>query len=151
MLAGLAASYQKHREARIAGQRAYYQRNRERALAWQKEWRSANRPEHLEACRRWAKANADKKRWYRSKRRAAKLGSVADFTAAQWRELVAASGGRCHYCHQPAKLTPDHKVALVRGGAHTAENIVAACMSCNRRKGAKPYEEFVTGMQSVAA
>lgn len=44
----------------------------------------------------------------------------------------------CQYCGvilPSAELTLDHVVPRSRGGASTWENLVAACHSCNRRKG----------------
>lgn len=45
---------------------------------------------------------------------------------------------RCYLCG--IELTPDnrsidHRVALTLGGAHTAENLAACCLPCNREKG----------------
>lgn len=44
----------------------------------------------------------------------------------------------CQYCGvQPgrARLTIDHVLPRAQGGTTTWENVVAACMECNRRKG----------------
>jgi 5-methylcytosine-specific restriction endonuclease McrA len=67
---------------------------------------------------------------------------------------------RCHYCRTPIWLdwsehkhvrfldmqdrsTPelDHVDPLYWGGAHTVENLVAACMPCNRSKGPRRLAE----------
>lgn len=45
---------------------------------------------------------------------------------------------RCYLCE--VELTPDnrsidHRLALTLGGAHTAENLAACCLPCNREKG----------------
>ena len=41
----------------------------------------------------------------------------------------------CQYCGRPHKeLTLDHVVPRKRGGEHTWENVVSACIPCNRRK-----------------
>lgn len=45
---------------------------------------------------------------------------------------------RCQYCGvhlPPSELTADHVVPRSRGGRTTWENVVTACMPCNRRKG----------------
>lgn len=60
-------------------------------------------------------------------------GSV---TRAVVRKLLRAK--RCYICG--VELTPgnrsiDHRIALILGGAHTAENLAACCLPCNRRKG----------------
>ena len=48
----------------------------------------------------------------------------------------------CQYCSaQTRLLTLDHIVPRSRGGAHVWENVVSACILCNRRKaGATPME-----------
>jgi CRISPR/Cas system Type II protein with McrA/HNH and RuvC-like nuclease domain len=51
---------------------------------------------------------------------------------------------RCQYCgerKQPAELTLDHIFPRSRGGENTPVNIVAACLSCNNRKGNRTPEE----------
>lgn len=79
------------------------------------------------------------------RRYALKRGSaVTSFTLTDWQELVEKAGGCCAYCNQPAKLTQEHKTPLSRGGRHTKDNIVPACFSCNRRKGTKTLEEFLS-------
>ncbi len=53
---------------------------------------------------------------------------------------------RCQYCGQKNKakdLTFDHVIPRARGGRTSWENIVTACRSCNRAKGAHmPENEF---------
>jgi len=48
----------------------------------------------------------------------------------------------CQYCgRQTRQLTLDHVIPRFRGGPHTWENLVSACMPCNRRKAGKTPEE----------
>ncbi len=60
------------------------------------------------------------------------------------RTLFARDEYTCQYCgRQPgrARLTMDHVVPRSRGGMLTWENIVAACSTCNQRKGSRlPHE-----------
>lgn len=44
---------------------------------------------------------------------------------------------RCQYCGARNDLTFDHIVPRARGGITSWENVVAACATCNLRKGAK--------------
>ena len=46
----------------------------------------------------------------------------------------------CQYCGRPAENI-DHVLPRSRGGEHTWENIVAACRSCNTRKGDRTPQE----------
>ena len=58
------------------------------------------------------------------------------------REVFARDNHTCQYCgRQTHDLTLDHIVPRHRGGAHSWENLVAACKPCNHRKGGKTLEE----------
>jgi 5-methylcytosine-specific restriction endonuclease McrA len=48
----------------------------------------------------------------------------------------------CQYCGKETKqLTLDHVIPRSRGGEHLWENIVSACVPCNRRKAGKTPKE----------
>jgi len=54
------------------------------------------------------------------------------------RNLHARDGGMCVYCGQKVSLsnfTIDHVIPRSQGGKTSWENVVAACMGCNNRKG----------------
>ncbi len=51
---------------------------------------------------------------------------------------------KCQYCYvsfSERELTLDHVLPVVRGGKKTWENIVAACVRCNQRKGNRTPDE----------
>lgn len=50
------------------------------------------------------------------------------------RGIFARDGHRCQYCGDHAESI-DHVVPRSKGGEHAWENVVAACRSCNVRKG----------------
>ncbi|MBN1430129.1 MAG: HNH endonuclease [Anaerolineae bacterium] len=58
------------------------------------------------------------------------------------REIFRRDKFVCQYCgeHSPV-LTIDHVIPRHRGGRHTWENLVAACPTCNRRKGGRTPQE----------
>lgn len=57
------------------------------------------------------------------------------------REILRRDEYTCQYCGaKPRFLTIDHVVPRHMGGNHSWENLVAACMPCNRRKGGKTLE-----------
>lgn len=58
----------------------------------------------------------------------------------QWQVLQEKYDYRCFYCGKQAKLTKDHVLPVSKGGEDTIDNIVPACLSCNRRKGVKLLE-----------
>jgi 5-methylcytosine-specific restriction endonuclease McrA len=54
----------------------------------------------------------------------------------------------CQYCGQQARqLTLDHVIPRYRGGQHTWENLVSACVACNRRKAGRTPRE--AGMKPI--
>lgn len=50
------------------------------------------------------------------------------------RGVFARDDHRCQYCYGPAESI-DHVIPRSKGGEHVWENVVAACRSCNVRKG----------------
>ncbi|MDD5127646.1 MAG: HNH endonuclease [Dehalococcoidales bacterium] len=48
----------------------------------------------------------------------------------------------CQYCgKQSRQLTLDHVIPRYRGGQHTWENVVSACVTCNRHKAGRTPQE----------
>lgn len=51
---------------------------------------------------------------------------------------------KCGYCHKLLSnkdLTVDHIIPSSRGGKNTWDNLITACVSCNRKKGDRTPEE----------
>ena len=70
-----------------------------------------------------------------------------DVSTYEWAELRAEIFRRddytCQYCgKRGVKLECDHVFPFSLGGQSTPENLVTACMSCNRSKGAKMLSEW---------
>lgn len=60
-------------------------------------------------------------------------------------ELTAAQNGLCYWCHEPMVLiTLEHLIPRAKGGETNKENCVAACKSCNGRKGSDTPRQFLT-------
>ena len=58
------------------------------------------------------------------------------------KEVLARDDLTCQYCGKRAHdLTLDHVIPRHRGGQHTWENVVAACKTCNHRKGGRTVPE----------
>ena len=146
----------------------WFARNRERDLARQAEWRSGNRererarqakyraenPEYQAKYRsenrekensriaRWNKANPEKRRALDQRRRARNANAQGTHTAEQLKARFDYHGNKCVYCNSTGNLHADHMIPLSRGGTNFASNMVPACGSCNRSKGAKTPIEF---------
>lgn len=69
------------------------------------------------------------------------LEKDAGFMTAEELEARLAEFDGCVYCgRSDVPMTVDHVVPLSKGGKHERENVVAACKSCNSRKGPRPAE-----------
>ncbi len=107
----------------------YYSKHREKRLAYFSQWRR-DYPERCSV--------------YDHRRRARKANLPATLTETEWQGILEKHDHCCAYCDRDdLPLEREHKIPVSRGGGYTAENIVPACLSCNRRKGAKTYDEFL--------
>ncbi|KAB2926032.1 MAG: HNH endonuclease [Bacteroidetes bacterium] len=58
------------------------------------------------------------------------------------KNILRRDGHRCQYCGRgDVPLTVDHVVPKSRGGEDTWENLVAACVRCNNKKGDRMPDE----------
>ena len=67
-------------------------------------------------------------------------------------ELFLRDGNLCMYCgHElpDSQLTRDHVIPLSRGGRDRWSNVVAACKSCNTRKGDRLPEESSVSLLGI--
>lgn len=147
------ANYQKNRDRRLAQMKrrreenpakvraekaAYYKKNRARLLAKQKKWYRENKAK----VRQYRQSPSVKaKDIFRSKERYARTKGSKDnaLTHQQWETIKEHYKHCCVYCGRKMKrLTIDHIVPLSKGGTHTVQNVVPACLRCNCRKKAGP-------------
>jgi 5-methylcytosine-specific restriction endonuclease McrA len=122
--------------------RAAYQSDPERHREYTRRWREAN-IEHANAlARAWYRENKAKvKAWDHARRVATNTGEF--FTAEDIEIIYSEQDGHCTYCRTDLSsgYEADHFIPIARGGGNEPENIVLACMPCNRSKGAKmPWE-----------
>jgi 5-methylcytosine-specific restriction endonuclease McrA len=58
------------------------------------------------------------------------------------REILRRDEYTCQYCGlRTSNLTIDHVIPRHMGGAHTWQNLVTACSTCNHRKGGRTAEQ----------
>jgi hypothetical protein len=71
---------------------------------------------------------------------------------SEWIRLIAAvlrrDGNCCQYCGSGEELTADHVHPVSRGGSHETSNLVACCLTCNRKKSNKFLVEWLPDPQS---
>jgi hypothetical protein len=78
------------------------------------------------------------------------------FNNRAWARKIAFFHWRCYYCANALRmrfedfalepeheLTKDHIIPLCRGGADVLDNIVPACLRCNRMKNRMTAAEFI--------
>jgi 5-methylcytosine-specific restriction endonuclease McrA len=114
------------------------EKNAEKIRAYMAVWREENR----EKTREYMKENRPKYRGIRRVHQAKRMGTLINngpvYTAKDWQRYLDLFGDRCLACGQrPERLTADHVVPVVLGGANTIDNIQGLCQSCNSAKGAR--------------
>lgn len=87
-----------------------------------------------------------KVRLRRLRQRAQALGVPFEWVkASDWKSKVEAYDNRCIYCRrrpeEGQRISIDHFIPLSRGGGHTLDNLVPACIRCNTSKNdSMPWE-----------
>lgn len=133
--------------------RAWYQANRERAVAVRIAWVRSHPEKWLVISKRWSDSNPLKVAENVRQRRVTLSKVENTLTTQEWEAVVQSFGGRCVYCGSDSKkITMDHIQPISKGGAHSKENVVPACKSCNSRKGAKDPSlfEFVISPKPIS-
>ncbi len=82
------------------------------------------------------------------KYRASDVCRTLDVSSKEWERLRSAVFERdnytCQYCgKRDVALECDHILPFSRGGNSTIDNLITACKSCNRSKGAKTLSEWM--------
>jgi hypothetical protein len=63
-----------------------------------------------------------------------KIRSVGRAESAQISRTAMESSKECVYCGSQENLSLDHFIPLSRGGSHNLDNLVVACLHCNKKK-----------------
>ena len=133
--------HEAHREERCEHMRQYHEAHREEQNEYCRQYYEAHREEECGRSRQWTTANPEKRRKnnrrYRARKNNVAIGSVDEAA------IYEHDGYMCIYCGATEDLTLDHLIPLIKGGAHTEDNLVVACRGCNSSKGAKALEEWL--------
>ena len=143
--------------------RKYYLKNRDRILERNEAWRKEN----LERCaaymrksyaknpepsnarhRTWSRAHPEKVRLYHFRRRVGgsdkiDVGTLNDVFVHNVDKYGALTCIYCKVALENNKKVIDHLMPISRGGKNNYENLGVACFSCNAKKHAKTYDEFM--------
>lgn len=151
----------KNREKKRAYDKLYRINNRENKEAYFIKWKKENREKYLEGKKRYNKENAHRQKvWHKNwkennpermnelslmsvhKRRSRKRELPDHLTHSDWEEALKAFDYKCAYCSSVEKIEREHFIALNRGGEYTKDNIIPACLKCNRNKSDKDFFEW---------
>lgn len=69
------------------------------------------------------------------------------YTYDEWQNVLEEFNHECAYCGATGSLTVDHIIPLSCGGLNEIQNLVPACESCNKSKGAKSFDEWYPSRQ----
>lgn len=134
-----------HRAELAAKKKAYRAAHRAEIAAYDKAYAAAHREEINAKGRRYnaahraeiaARRDPAKVRAWKAIRQARVTQNGGGYTAAEWRTMRAWFGNVCLCCGARGKLSPDHVVPVISGGAGDIANIQPLCPPCNLGKGA---------------
>lgn len=155
---------ERNRQRQRQAERARYAANPENGRAKSRRWRERNRKATREAARKYYAENQGERLVYAKKYRelnrslirkrareryAANPGlyrlrarerAFTGETAAYVAELLEQP---CAYCGSTEQIEIEHVVPYSRGGKTEPDNLVPACLPCNRSKGAKTPTEWL--------
>ena len=142
------AYYVANRARALERNAAWYVKNRERVLQQQAEYVATNydkvqarragyRSRNPEKIREYQAANPH--HWWESnyRKRAAKFGFEAMVIPFTREELIARYGDACHHCGGPFEHLDHYPVPVALGGAHSLDNCVPSCATCNTAQAAR--------------
>jgi len=84
---------------------------------------------------------------------ARRRGAEGTHTEEDIARILKQQDNQCYYCKKEMPLgthTIDHYIALNKGGSNWPDNLVAACLPCNSRKGDRSAEEFIAYLKEHA-
>ena len=137
--------YSENRIKEIERVKKYNKSNPEKLALNMRKCRE-RRPEHFYLYQvEYRKNNKEQYRIHDKKKHAKRRGAINQTehkaTAKQIKELIRKSKNICYYCKSKCEPTIDHIQPLSKGGAHSLDNLVVACKSCNCSKCASnPYK-----------
>lgn len=126
--------------------RSEFPERRAELIRRSREYRENNKEYFRKKSRAWRRNNPGLKRQLDNQRRVLKLNAEGSHTLSQFYNVCEANGWTCFYCGEllnKKTVSRDHKIPLSRGGSDSIENIVPACMQCNRVKNSKTVDEFL--------
>lgn len=129
-----------------ATKKAYWDRNKEEINAKRRKGREDYPEKVREYGRNYYKKNKSHLTILIDRSRAKRNSAPGQHVDKEWKQVLKDQGYLCFYCQcflGDSNTSRDHKIPLCRGGSNGIENIVAACLTCNKRKRHMTAEEFI--------
>lgn len=147
------------KECRKKYQNKYRLENKEAVSAQKKKYREANAEVIAKQQHKYRIENKERMKLYfreYSKRHRAEFPEKYNLSKLKRRAALNKNGiyrvlpteiknlysQNCFYCGNNSHIEIDHIIPVSRGGRHSVGNLVAACRSCNRSKGARTIMEW---------
>ncbi|MBC7594115.1 MAG: HNH endonuclease [Kineosporiaceae bacterium] len=119
------------------------QRHPEKERERKRRFNEKNPEKRAEHLRNYRNRDPERARNHVRQRRAMLLEAPGDGVGVEdWITILDWTSGLCAYCGSGEKITPDHVIPLVHGGAHDITNIVPACRRCNCSKKDTPVSKW---------
>lgn len=101
-----------------------------------------NNPKRQQTYQKWCSNHPQKVIEKAMKRYELLLSSDYTLTDKEWQEVLKYFNNSCAYCGSSESLTKDHVVPIIKGGTTSRNNIIPACLSCNRSKSNQEFEKW---------
>jgi 5-methylcytosine-specific restriction endonuclease McrA len=155
-----------YKKIRAARQNEYASKNREQERMRSAKWREKHPDRHASGKRSYyernadvikqkvtayRKANPDLYREYSRQYKASKRAGGGRLSRGCVSRMMASQGGLCMACKCNLDVSGhhiDHIKAISKGGKHCDENVQLLCPTCNRRKGASEFSDFMEMMEA---
>lgn len=98
-----------------------------------------------------AVANAESMNALRKADRVAAFGRIRSANESLRDSIFSRDGYACAYCGAREDLVIDHVIPYVKGGSTSRNNLVTACVACNRSKNDRDVREFICDLQGMAS
>jgi len=135
--------YQANKEKLSNEHKTYYQEHKEDIKRQHHDYYESHKPAHKLTKKRYHENNPSRSAEDRHRRRVRERHGICTPITTEIRQFILQKqGNKCSYCRRrftkDNRVTVDHITPISRGGSHTLDNIVYACMSCNSKKHAGP-------------
>lgn len=122
----------------------HLERQREIKNQHQKYHGLRNTDYFLEHSREYKQSEQGKIQSYNNRMK--RKGMIGAFTLYEWNIRIFDNNSCCYYCGKKLdanNLTRDHLIPFSKGGTNFIENVVPACVDCNRLKHNRDYADFL--------